>query len=352
MSINEIIASEQEKQQVEIVPGSPEDYNLIRYSSVPDETPSWLMYPYIPFGMITVVHGYPGSGKSSMLLDLVARATRGEVLPDGSRLPGPIAAVYQCTESGSLSVTKQMLVNAGADIDRVASIGGSFLTINDVRLQRAVKELDAKILVIDPLQNFFESDMTNAQSVRRELDAIGRFAVETGCAVILIGHFTKKETSEAQYQGMGSADLAAIARSILHVRRMSERSPLRFIRQVKCNIAPEGEDFGFELVGLGTVKWIGPIDADETEELEIEVKTSRSTKLNAAMDYLYTLLENNDLNSLDAMEQMKAQGFSTATIRRAKQELGVKSVRMPSQNWAWRLYHEETYSLQGQKSST
>ena len=88
---------EAEEQSVEIVPGSPEDYQLIRYSSVLDETPRWLMYPYIPFGMITVVHGYPGSSKSSMLLDLVARATRGEVLPDGSRLPGPIAAVYQCT---------------------------------------------------------------------------------------------------------------------------------------------------------------------------------------------------------------------------------------------------------------
>lgn len=345
MTIHQITLTEKENQKSEIVPGSADDYSLIRYSSVPDETPSWLMYPFIPFGMITVVQGYPGSGKSSMLLDLIARASRGEVLPDGSRLPSPVSTVYQCTESGSLSVTKQMLVSAGADIDKVASIGGSFLTINDVRLQRAVRELDAKILVIDPLQNFFESDMTNAQSVRRELDAIGRFAVETGCAVILVGHFTKKETSEAQYQGMGSADLAAIARSILHVRRMSERSPLRFIRQVKCNIAPEGDDFGFELVGLGSVKWIGPIETDEKEELEIEARLSRSTKLNAAMDYLYSLLEDEDLNSIDAMERMKAQGFSTATIRRAKQELGVKSVRLPSQNWAWHLSQEKVLSL-------
>lgn len=30
---------EAEEQSVEIVPGSPEDYKLIRYSSVPDETP-------------------------------------------------------------------------------------------------------------------------------------------------------------------------------------------------------------------------------------------------------------------------------------------------------------------------
>lgn len=224
-------------------------------------------------------------------------------------------------------------------------VGGSFLTINDVRLQRAVRELDAKTLVIDPLQNFFESDMTSTQSVWRELDAIGRFAVETGCAVILVGHFTKKEASEAQYQGMGSADLAAIARSILHVRRMSERSSLRFIRQVKCNIAPDGEDYGFELVGVGSVNWIGPIESDETEELEIEARSAYSSKLNAAMDCLSSLLENDDLNSLKAMELMKAQGFSTATIRRAKQELGVRSVRLPSQTWAWHLPCEESIAI-------
>ena len=109
------------------------------------------------------------------------------------------------------------------------------------------------------------------------------------------------------------------------------------------------EDYGFELVGLGSVNWIGPIESDETEELEIEAKSAHSSKLNAAMDYLSSILENDDLNSLEAMEQMKAQGFSTATIRRAKQELGVRSVRLPSQNWAWHLPYEDSIPISAQE---
>lgn len=85
----------------------------------------------------------------------------------------------------------------------------------------------------------------------------------------------------------------------------------------------ESDDFGFELVGLGSVKWIEPIDLDETEDLEIEIKNNRSGKLNSAMGCLAQMLEIGDLGSGEAMAQMKEKGFSTATIRRAKQELGV-----------------------------
>ena len=322
-------------------PGSLLDYKLNNYAEVEDDSIEWLWYPYIPFGMITMVQGYPGSGKSSMLLDILARASRGDVLPDGSRLSAPVSSVYQCTESGSQSITKRMLQNSGADLERISFIEGSFLTINDARIQRAVTESGSNILIIDPIQNFFQADISNAQSVRKELNEIIRFAIRNNCAVILVGHFTKKGSAEAQYQGMGSADLAAISRSILHVKRASEGSSLRYIQQVKCNIAPEGDDYAFELVDLGTINWIGPIDREEVEELDGEAKSSRSRKLNDAISHLYNLLSQNDLSAIETMEMMRRKGFSTATIRRAKQELGIQSIKQSNQRWVWHLQHEE-----------
>lgn len=328
-----------DKQEVlnDPIPGAPDDYRLTNYAGVKDDAVQWLWYPYIPFGMITMVQGYPGSGKSSMLLDIIARASRGEVLPDGSKLSSPVSAVYQCTESGSQSITKRMLANSGADLHAISFIEGSFLTISDPRIQRAVTESGSKILVIDPIQNFFESDMTNALAVRRELSAISKFAITSGCAVILVDHFTKKGSAEAQYQGMGSADLAAISRSILHVRRTSEGSSLRFIRQVKCNIAPEGDDYAFELVDLGAVNWIGPIDRDEVEDLDAEAKTAGSCKLQNAISALYGLLSESDISAIEVMEKMHEAGFSAATTRRAKQELAVQSIKQSDHRWVWHL---------------
>ena len=40
---------------------------LIRMSEVKAEAISWLWYPYIPFGKITVIQGDPGDGKTTAI---------------------------------------------------------------------------------------------------------------------------------------------------------------------------------------------------------------------------------------------------------------------------------------------
>lgn len=42
---------------------------------------SWLWYPYIPFGKVTIVQEDPGEGKSTFVLNLAAMLTRGGTLP-------------------------------------------------------------------------------------------------------------------------------------------------------------------------------------------------------------------------------------------------------------------------------
>ena len=42
---------------------------------------SWLWYPYIPFGKVTLIHGDSGDGKSTLALNLAALLTRGDTLP-------------------------------------------------------------------------------------------------------------------------------------------------------------------------------------------------------------------------------------------------------------------------------
>ena len=38
----------------------------------------WLMYPFIPFGKVTIIQGDPGEGKTTMVLQIIAKLTRGE----------------------------------------------------------------------------------------------------------------------------------------------------------------------------------------------------------------------------------------------------------------------------------
>ena len=330
-----------EQLQTGVKPGAPEDYKLTKFSAVQDDPTNWLWFPYFPFGQLTIVQGCPGSGKSSMLLDIIARASKGKMMPDGSRLDKPISSVYQCLEAGKASVTKQMLINSDADLDAVSFIEGSDLTVNDTRIQRAIRETGAKILVIDPIQNFLKGNMSSAQKVRMELAPVCSFAAETDCAVILVGHFTKKKSSEALYRGMGSVDLSAIVRSLIHVCKVNDHSSLRYIRQIKCNDATQGEDFAYEIVGLGVVKWVGPCDQGELDDLDKQARKARPKKLFEAMLYMCNMLEGHRVNAIDAMGEMLSKGFSTATIRRAKTELGVRSVRQPDMSWMWELEEDE-----------
>lgn len=312
-----------------ITPGSEDDYAIHPYSSAPDEELKWIWQDRIPLGMITAVNGYPSSGKSSLAVDIIARGTRGDAMPDGIPLPEPINCIYQCTEAGKIGLVKRMLRNAGADLDRVYFIEGEYLTVSDPRLKRAMEESHASLLVIDPIQEFFDSDMNNAQSVRRELGALGRFAAEHECAVVLIGHFTKDNPARALYHGMGSSDIYAIARSVLHVIDQGEGSTLRYVKVVKSNNTKAGSMFWYEIIETGVVKWIGPEDPEDAEALEKEARKRLSPKHDLALKTLTEMLPyGQPVASLEVQKRMTELGISDSTYRRARKQLGIDPVRL------------------------
>lgn len=313
------------------------DYLARHYSGVEETMPDFLWYPYIPFGMITLVQGMPGSGKSTFLADIIACGTNEKLLPDGTRLESRVNAVYQCAEAGGPAIVKKMLSNAGADLDAVSFVQGDSLTLCDGRIWRLVEETHAKILVIDPMQEFLEANMLQAQSMRKELSEIARMAETTGCAAILVGHFTKSENKEDIYKGMGSADISAVARSILHIRRLERSSPIRYLSQIKCNIAPEAGEYAFEITNLGEVRWIGPVDKSDMDEINEEEKLKRGEKRGAAERDLQALLSRGDMEANEVLSKMYLKGYSDGTIRNVKKKAGVKSIKRRDGRWVWHL---------------
>ena len=71
------------------------------------EEVEWLLYPFIPYGKVTIIQGDPGEGKTTMVLQIIAKLTKGEpVLPviDGEEEPAeraePVNVIYQTAEDG------------------------------------------------------------------------------------------------------------------------------------------------------------------------------------------------------------------------------------------------------------
>lgn len=90
------------------------------YANVRTEPVEWLWYPYIPLGKLTVLQGDPGEGKSTFALNVVARITTGQPMPDGVPAKVKRVAIYQCAEDGIADTIKPRLQQAGADCERVA----------------------------------------------------------------------------------------------------------------------------------------------------------------------------------------------------------------------------------------
>ena len=64
------------------------------YSTIRERPVSWLWYPYIPYGKVTVLQGDPGEGKSTFMVNLAAALSHGVKLPDGSAIGGPKTVLY------------------------------------------------------------------------------------------------------------------------------------------------------------------------------------------------------------------------------------------------------------------
>ena len=310
------------------------------YSSVQRQDVEWLWYPYIPYGKLTIVQGDPGEGKSSFVINLLALASRGEPMPDGYEIEGPVTSVYQCSEDDVADTIKPRLLAAGADCSRVAYIVDDQvgLTLADDRIEEVLDQTGARILVLDPIQSFLaqDGDMQSASRMRTLLGNLAEIAARQRCAIILVGHLTKASGGKRLYRGLGSIDIAATARSVLLISRSRSDEQLRFMKPIKSSLAPEGPGMAFSFVE-GNFQWRNDVDltlmADDhgaTGQMNREQVVQRMTDLLSERDYVST----------EILGILLDYGVPRRTAFRAKQDAGIETYRVGNTCY-WRLPKEE-----------
>ena len=307
------------------------------FSTVKQRKVEWLWYPYIPYGKITILQGDPGEGKSTFMLNVAALVTRGQKMPDGSGGGKAQTVIYQCAEDDIADTIKPRLLAAGADCNKIAYIvdDNSELTFEDSRIEEVLAKTGARLLVIDPIQAFLvqDSDMQSAARMRTALSKLADVASKYQCAVVLVGHLNKSYGGKNLYRGLGSIDIAAIARSVLMISRDSADSSIRYMFPVKASLAPEGCAIGFTFSN-GQFEWLGKCDID-TATLEGSVFT-QPDKLEQAKKYLLRILKDADLPSAQVYEMVERLGIKKRTVETAKKEVDIQAYRK-NNAWYWRL---------------
>ena len=319
---------------------------LINMEQVEVEKIDWLIYPFIPFGKVTIVQGDPGEGKTTMVLQIIAKLTKGEPVLPGSDEPllegktmalDPVNMIYQTAEDGLGDTIKPRLLAAGADCSRVMVIDDNdqALTMMDARLEEAIIQTKARLVVLDPIQGFLgaDVDMHRANEIRPLMKRVAVLAEKYHCAIILIGHMNKNSNGKSSYRGLGSIDFQAAARSVLIVGRIKDEPEIRVVCHVKSSLAPEGKSIAFRLDKDKGFEWIGEYDISADDLLSGD---NRGQKIHAAKEFLKEILVSGSMAQTKVAEEAESRGIKKKTLWNAKKELEIDSVKIGNQ-WFWML---------------
>ena len=306
-------------------PPKKDSVKIIRMSDVELTPVEWLWKPYLPFGKLSVLQGNPGEGKTYFAMHLAAACTNGKLLPNMERVE-PFNVIYQTAEDGLGDTVKPRLIEAGADLDRVLVIDDSDvqLTLSDERIEKAIIENNARLVIIDPIQAYLgaDVDMNRANEVRPIFMRLGQVAQRTGCAILLIGHLNKAAGMQSLQRGLGSIDIAAAVRSVMFIGKLKHDPTMRILTHEKSSLAPPGVSLAFSLGDEGGFRWVGEYDITADEMLS-GIEPQRETKTQQAKDLICTLLAGGkQVLSEDIDKAALERGIPGRTVRDAKRELG------------------------------
>ena len=306
-------------------PSKPETVKIIRMSDVELTPVEWLWKPYLPFGKLSVLQGNPGEGKTYFAMHLAAACTNGKLLPNMESME-PFNVIYQTAEDGLGDTVKPRLIEAGADLDRELVIDDSEvqLTLSDERIEKAIVENNARLVIIDPIQAYLgaDVDMNRANEVRPIFMRLGQVAQRTGCAILLIGHLNKAAGMQSLQRGLGSIDIAAAVRSVMFIGKLKHDPTMRILTHEKSSLAPPGASLAFSLGDEGGFRWVGEYDITADEMLS-GIEPQRETKTQQAKDLICALLAGGkQVLSEDIDKAALERDIPGRTVRDAKRELG------------------------------
>lgn len=130
-------------------------------------------------GSVTLLHGEPGIGKSTLLIDVAARwaSTHG-------------SALYVTAEESAQQVQRRA--------ERIGAMNASLYLLPETSLGGIVAALDGlrpSLVVLDSIQTVFDPELSSAPGsvaqVRECAHRLVRLAKDRGLTVVLVGHVTK-----------------------------------------------------------------------------------------------------------------------------------------------------------------
>jgi hypothetical protein len=324
-----------------------DERRLVPIADVGEQEVDWVWAGRMAAGTLALIDGDPGTGKSAVAYDLTARVTSGYPMPGESARGTPAGVVLLGAEDGLMDMVAPRLRAAGADLTRVfvydrQRFGDRPLVIPDdvALIADAAAEVNARLVVVDPLTAFLDCNPASDQAVRAALAPLVRMAERMRFGVLLLRHLTKG-TGRTLYRGLGSIGIVAAARTaMVTLPDPAAGGPHDHVLAVtKTNLA-SAPALAYRTVlrdSVPAVEWRGE---STFAVAEADDAGAAHHALIAASDVLYAVLADGPIWADEVYAAARRAGVSRRTLERAKRLLGVVSRKRGSgvgSRWFWVL---------------
>lgn len=303
----------------------------------------------IPTGTISIICGTQGLGKSLITCYAAAELTR-----------RGHAAIFIAEEDSAETVIKPRLEAARADLDRVYfpevethdELGGIVLPKDTEELATLARLAGVQLVVIDPWTNHLDVDVDKG-AVRGALMPIARAARESGFAVILVAHPTKRTDGNPLSQIAHASAVSQVARSAFmlapdpeHPAETARENPYRLLTQEKANLTETAPTIRFEIksillpasndepevvtaavhsAGTSMLDWAGITEQERRKTF----KPAQDTEIGRCQAWLVEYIGDGEFPRPQIIEAGKDEGYSERTINRASKEIVTSTPRPP-----------------------
>lgn len=308
----------------------------------------WLWPGWLAKGKLHILAGAGGTGKTTLLLSLIATITTGGRWPDGELCQERGNALIWSSEDDPADTLVPRLIAAGADLSRVHIIQGRinaqgeadpFDPSNDIGLLRdTVRELGSvSLLMLDPVVSAVKGDMHKANDVRRGLQGVVDFAEANLCAVVGISHFAKGGAgSSPADRVIGSQAFSALARTVL-VAAKQQDSDARVLARAKSNIGTDEGGVSYTIepctipgeIDTTHVAWGDLIEGSAREILGDVEGSDDDTRMDDddPSEALKRILKDGPMTGKQVKSLMAENGYSAKQTRTAREKLSVVTAR-------------------------